>query len=191
MKTNIAIFASGGGSNAEAIISHFSDSEKGKIALVVTNNSKAGVISRAENHKIPYYIHSKEDLSNGNLLARLKEYNIQFVVLAGYLKKVSDSIIDAFPNKIVNIHPALLPNYGGHGMYGMNVHRAIFEAGEKESGITIHYINENYDEGNIIVRYYCSIVDCKSPEEIQKKVLTLEHKYFARCIESLLDLKKN
>ncbi len=186
METNLAIFASGGGSNAEVIIDHFANSSVGRIALVVTNNPNAFVIERAKNHEIPYYIHTKEAVENGELETVLAENNIGFVVLAGYLKKIYPSLVKSFPNKIVNIHPALLPKYGGKGMYGMNVHRAVVAAGEKESGISIHYVNENYDEGNIIEQHKCTINESMSAEEVQQKVLELEHKFFAPCIESLL-----
>lgn len=186
MKTNIAIFASGGGSNAEVIINHFEQSTKGKIALIVTNNKNAYVIERAKNHNIPYYIHSKEEIENGGIEALMKEHKIEFIVLAGYLKKISTGLVQDFPNKMVNIHPALLPKFGGKGMYGMNVHRAVVEAEEKESGITIHYVNENYDEGNIIEQHSCALEKGMDAEEVQKRVLELEHKYFASCIESLL-----
>ena len=183
---NIAIFASGGGSNAEKIIHHFDHVPQGTIALIVTDNRKAGVIARAENHNIPWYVHSSGDMEDGTLLTLLEEYKIDFIVLAGYLKKISPDLIEAFPNAIVNIHPALLPKFGGKGMYGMNVHKAVVEAGENESGPTIHYVNENYDEGNIIAQFTCKIDKNTSPEEVQKKVLQLEHKHYPKVIEQLI-----
>lgn len=186
MKKNIAIFASGGGSNAEVIIEHFKDSEKGNIALVVTNKADAYVIERAKNHNIPYFVHTNDDIENGGIEAMMAKFDIDFIVLAGYLKKISSSLVAAFPNKMVNIHPALLPKYGGKGMYGMNVHRAVVAAKEKESGITIHFVNENYDEGNIIEQHQCEIDENMTAEEVQKRVLELEHAFFAPCIESLL-----
>lgn len=186
MKINIAIFASGGGSNAEEIIQHFDASEKGRIALIVTNNENAFVIERAKNHGIPYFIHSKEDAENGTLEQKLAEFKIGFIVLAGYLKKIQSSLIKVYPRKIVNIHPALLPKFGGKGMYGMNVHRAVVEAHERKTGITIHYVNENYDEGNIIEQHQCLISLSATPEYVQGRVLELEHKYFAPCIERLV-----
>lgn len=186
MKSRIAIFASGGGSNAEVIINHFNKSEKGVVVLVVTNNPKAYINERAKTHGIPCYVHSKSDLEDGTLLAVLKESEIDFIVLAGYLQKVPNDLITAFPKHIVNIHPALLPNYGGKGMYGMNVHRAVVENKESQTGITIHYVNENYDEGNIIEQQTCSIDGSMDADEVQQAVLKLEHKYFAPCIERLL-----
>lgn len=186
MKKNIAIFASGGGSNAEVIIEHFQNSDTAKIALIVSNNSNAYVIERAKNHDIPCVVHSKEDADNGVLVVTLKEFGIDFIVLAGYLKRIHPDLVTNYPNRIVNIHPALLPKFGGKGMYGMNVHRAVVEANEKTSGITIHYVNENYDEGNIIEQHACLIEREATPETVQKQVLELEHKYFAQSIEMLV-----
>jgi len=183
---NIAIFASGGGSNAEEIIRHFETSEKGQIALVVSNKVDAYVIERAKKHSIPHLVHSTEDTINGQLEKLMKEHKIDWIILAGYLKKIQPILIQNFPNRIVNIHPALLPNYGGKGMYGMNVHRAVVANGEKESGITIHFVNENYDEGNIIEQHRCAIDADMTPEEVQRAVLKLEHKYFPQAIEKLL-----
>lgn len=182
----LAIFASGGGSNAQAIIDYFEGNEDVKISLIVTNNPNAGVIERGKNHRIPVFIHSKEDMSNGVLLQALKVHGVTFVVLAGYLKMISPDLSKAYHNKMINIHPALLPNYGGKGMYGMNVHKAVFENKEEKSGITIHYVNERYDEGEIILQESCDIRECNSPEEIAKAVLAIEHKYFAPTIEKLL-----
>ncbi len=187
MKKNIAIFASGGGSNAEEIMNFFNKSEEAQISLVVTNNPTALVIKRAQKHKIEALAYAPTDIENGFLLKLLKAKNIDFIVLAGFLKKVPTDIINEFPNRIVNIHPALLPKFGGKGMYGMNVHRAVVEATEQESGMTIHYVNEQYDEGNIIEQHKVSIEANDSAEDLQKKVLALEHKYFAPCIDKLIN----
>ncbi len=186
MIINIAIFASGGGSNAEEIIKQFENSSKGKVALIVTNNEQAFVIERAKNHAIPCFIHTAEDAENGKLEEKLNEYAIRFIVLAGYLKKIPASLITAFPRRIVNIHPALLPKFGGKGMYGMHVHRAVVEANERKTGITIHYVNEHYDEGNIIEQHQCLISLSATPEYVQGRVLELEHRYYAPCIERLV-----
>ncbi len=186
MTKNIAIFASGGGSNAEAILAHFASSEKGNIALIVTNNKNAGVIDRAQNNDIPFYILDKGELEAGDFSDVLLAMEIDFIVLAGFLKKIPSDLIDNFPDRIVNIHPALLPKFGGKGMYGMNVHKAVVEAEEKESGMTIHYVNENYDEGNIIEQHKVDINPEDTPEVVAKKVLELEHQFYASCIESLL-----
>lgn len=186
MKIKIAIFASGGGSNAEEIIKYFASSEKGQIALIVTNNEQAGVIDRAKSHGIPYIIHTAEESVNGVLENKLAEHDIKFIVLAGYLKMIQPSLVKLYPNRIVNIHPALLPKFGGKGMYGMNVHRAVVEAKERKTGITIHFVNEKYDEGNIIEQHQCLISLSATAEYVQGRVLELEHKYFAPCIERIV-----
>jgi phosphoribosylglycinamide formyltransferase-1 len=186
MQTNIAIFASGGGSNAEELIRHFEQDALINIALIVSNRDDAYVLERAENHDIPYYVHASDDQETGLMLALLKVYKIDYIVLAGYLKKISPSLIKQFPNKIINIHPALLPKYGGKGMYGMHVHKAVEASGDKISGITIHFVNENYDEGNIIAQFSCELSPEDDANMIQKKVLALEHAHFAETIEKLI-----
>jgi phosphoribosylglycinamide formyltransferase-1 len=182
----IAILASGGGSNAEVIITHLQDSTEITVALIVSNNANAYVLERAKNHNIKSYVHSPEDVLNGKLLNVLKEDEIDFIVLAGYLKHINTDLLNYYHNKIVNIHPALLPKFGGKGMYGMNVHNAVVAAGEAESGITIHYVNEHYDEGAIIEQHKCQLDKNDAADEVQKKVLALEHKFFAPCIEELI-----
>lgn len=186
-KTHIAIFASGGGSNAEEIMRYFKDHASISVALVVTNNPKAGVLHRAEGFHIPCYIYQPEEFESGILEKTLEAYKIDFIVLAGYLKKVPDTLIKKYVGKMVNVHPALLPDYGGKGMYGMNVHKAVVLAGEKKSGMTIHFVNEHYDEGAIIEQHEVAINEYDSPERVQQKVLELEHKYFAPCIEKLIE----
>lgn len=182
----IAIFASGGGSNAQEIINHFEGNEAVEIALIVSNDTNSGVIVRAEIHEIPFYILQKGELEELEFSEVLEAMEIDFVVLAGFLKKIPSDIIEMYPNKIVNIHPALLPNYGGKGMYGSNVHKAVVAAKETESGMTIHYVNANYDEGNSIEQHKVELLPTDTPEDCAKKVLELEHKYFAPCIEKLL-----
>ena len=186
---NIVIFASGSGSNAETIINHFKNGNFARVVAVFTNKSDAGIIQRAINNKIPFEIFSKDEFQDIKFLDSIKKHNPDLIVLAGFLLKVPNYLIKYFPNKIVNIHPALLPNYGGKGMYGLNVHKAVFKNKEKFSGMTIHYINENYDEGNIIFQESIDISDCTSPEEVALKVLTLEHKNYPIVIEKLLKLK--
>lgn len=186
MAKNIAIFASGGGSNAEVIIEHFNNSSKGNIALIVTNNANAGVIKRAENHEIPFYVLDKGELEANEFSEVLEAMDIDFIVLAGFLKKISSDIIAAYPNKIVNIHPALLPKFGGKGMYGKHVHQAVVAAKEKETGMTIHYVNENYDEGAIIEQHKVTLAENETADTVAKKVLALEHAFYAPCIERLL-----
>ncbi len=183
---NIIIFASGSGSNAETIINHFKNSYLTKVSAVFTNKINAGVIQRAKNHEIPFEVFSKDDFQDERFLDKLVKYNPDLIVLAGFLLKVPEYLVKSFPNKIVNIHPALLPNYGGKGMYGMNVHKAVFENKEKFSGMTIHFVNEHYDEGNIIFQESTDITDCISPEEVALKVLALEHKNYPIVIEDLI-----
>lgn len=183
---NIVIFASGSGSNAETIIKHFQHHPKVCVTGIFTNKADAGVIERAKKYNIPSEVFSKATFSEESFLEIIKKYNPDLIVLAGFLLKVPDYLIKAFSDKIVNIHPALLPKYGGKGMYGINVHRAVFENKETESGMTIHFVNEHYDEGNIIFQENVSVTDCNSPEEIATKVLTLEHKNYPVVIENLL-----
>ena len=185
-KKNIAIFASGGGSNAEEIMRHFKNNAVARVSLIVSNNPKSGALYRAEKYNIPGYVHHPEELENGMLQNVLHAYKIDFIVLAGYLKKVPDAIISEFAGKIINIHPALLPKYGGKGMYGMNVHKAVVAAKENKSGITIHYVNEHYDEGAIIEQHECELSPGDLAHDVQEKVLTLEHRYFAPCIERVI-----
>jgi len=183
---NIVLFASGGGSNADKIISYFLQSETVKVAVVLTNNANAGVIAKAESYGIPTLVFTKEELSNGNVLRHVQAFNPSLIVLAGFLLKFPADIIAAYPHKVINIHPALLPKYGGKGMYGLHVHRAVLENKEKESGISIHYVDDNYDEGNIIFQAAVAIEECLSPEEVALKVLALEHEHFPKVIERLI-----
>lgn len=186
-KVNIAIFASGGGSNAEKILQHFKSNEDIHVKLIVSNSHQAGVLKHASNFGIETFVHSPDDSINGGLLAELTKHSIDFVVLAGYLKKIGDDVIHHFPNKIVNVHPALLPKFGGKGMFGMNVHKAVVASKESKSGPTIHFVNENYDEGAIIEQHTCEVHPNDSAEDVQKKVLKLEHKYFAPCIQKVIE----
>lgn len=156
------------------------------VSLVVTNNATAGVLHRAEGFHIPCYIYQPEELTNGILEKTLDAYKIDFIVLAGYIKKVPDSLIRKYAGKMVNVHPALLPNYGGKGMYGMHVHKAVVAAREPKSGMTIHFVNEHYDEGAIIEQHEVVLNPTDSPERVAQKVLELEHAYFAPCIEKLI-----
>lgn len=183
---NIVIFASGSGSNAETIIRHFQNNSIINVAAIFTNKSDAGVIQRAKNHNIPHHIFSKSEFQDISFLNQLSHYHPDLIILAGFLLKIPEFMVEAYPNKIINIHPALLPKYGGKGMYGINVHRAVFENQEKESGMTIHFVNEHYDEGNIIFQESTDITNCQSPEEVAAKVLLLEHKNFPIVIEKLL-----
>ncbi|MFL9845055.1 phosphoribosylglycinamide formyltransferase [Flavobacterium rhizosphaerae] len=184
---NIVVFASGGGSNAEKIMEHFSQNSTANIVAVFCNNSKAGVIEKAADFGVPVVVFNREQLDNGFVLRHLVAFNPYLIVLAGFLLKFPSDIITAYPHKVINIHPALLPKYGGKGMYGLHVHRAVLENKEQESGITIHYVDENYDEGNIIFQKGIAIEECLNPEEVAAKVLTLEHEHYPKVIEELLN----
>lgn len=190
-KMNIAIFASGNGSNAQAIIRHFEHSKEVCIKCIITNNFQAGIINSAKPLGVPTFVFGKEDLNNDALLLDfLQQNSIEFIVLAGYLKKISSAIVTAFPNAIVNIHPALLPQFGGKGMHGMHVHEAVLKSGSKKTGITIHYVNEAYDEGQIIFQESCEVLPNDTAENIAKRVLTLEHKNYPTVLEKLFLQKK-
>ena len=184
----IAVFASGNGSNAEEIIKYFNNTGIGKVDLILSNNAHAYVLQRAANYGIPTVIFDKEELHHtGNVLKRLREYNIDFIALAGFMWLMPTSILSAYPHRIVNIHPALLPKYGGKGMYGMQVHEAVKDAGEKETGITIHYVNEQYDEGEIIFQARCAVDPGDTPEEIARKVHQLEYTHYPQVIETVME----
>ncbi len=185
MSKGIAIFATGSGSNAEKIIEHFSHSEIAEVRLVVSNKPEAYVMTRAANHKIPTHYISNSDLKNtDNLLAVLKEAKIDLIALAGFLALIPSYLIENYT--ITNIHPALLPKYGGKGMYGSKVHQAVFDHNERESGMTIHYVNEHYDEGKVIFQARTELLVTDTPDIIAQKVLTLEHAHYAPVLEDLL-----
>ena len=184
---NIAIFASGTGSNAKKIVAHFAGNEKARVALIVSNRSKAPVLQMAKEAGIDTFVLDRAAFYGSEaILDLLRSYRIDFVVLAGFLWLASPYFVRAFDRRIVNIHPALLPKYGGKGMYGMHVHRAVKEAGDRESGMTIHYVNEHYDEGNIIFQARCPVEPEDTPEDIAGKVQQLEHRHFAPVIEQLI-----
>ena len=190
MKKNIAIFASGSGSNAENIIRYFQKSGSAQVSLVLSNKSDAYVLERAHRLRVPCNVFPKEDwIAGDEILAVLQEARIDFIVLAGFLFRVPDLLLHAYPYKIINIHPALLPKYGGKGMYGDRVHQAVVTAGEKESGITIHYINEHYDEGDTIFQVTFPLLPTDSPDDVAKKVHALEYEHFPLVIEKLLNEK--
>jgi phosphoribosylglycinamide formyltransferase 1 len=182
----IVLFASGNGSNAEKIILHFKKSTLANVVTILSNNPNAKVLEKAKNQQIDTVVFTKTELNEGFVLEKMQNIQPDLIVLAGFLLKFPESIINKFPNKVINIHPALLPKYGGKGMYGMNVHKAVLENKEKETGITIHYVNEHYDEGEYISQHKVSIDDCVSAEEIANKVHELEHEYFPTIIEQLI-----
>jgi phosphoribosylglycinamide formyltransferase 1 len=182
----LAILASGSGSNAEKIMAHFQGSTKAEISLIASNKADAFVLERAKKFGVPTFTFSRKEMEAGVLLAKLQEEKIDWVILAGFLLKIPEELIRAFPNHMVNIHPALLPKYGGKGMYGHYVHEAVKTAGDTETGITIHLVNEHYDEGKIIFQAATRITEEDTPETIAHKVHALEHRYFPEVIESLL-----
>ena len=183
----IAIFASGSGTNAENIVRYFSGSKTIQIALILTNKPDAFVIERGKNLGIPVIVFNKDDFyQNSRVLNILKTENIDWVILAGFLWLIPQTITHAFENKIVNIHPALLPDFGGKGMYGDNVHKKVIESGRTESGITIHFVNEKYDEGNIIFQAKCNITKEDTYESLAKKIHLLEYEYFPKVIENII-----
>lgn len=183
---SIIIFASGGGSNAAAIIKHFKGSTAAKVSLIVSNNADAGVLEIAKEAGVPFLIITRKTFSELLIIEQLLEYKPSLIVLAGFLLKVPETILHAFPGILINIHPALLPSYGGKGMHGQHVHKAVIEGGEIESGITIHYVNEAYDEGNIIVQARCRVLATDTAMDLSKRVLKLEHFFLPRTIEFLL-----
>ena len=187
---SLIIFASGKGSNAQAIIDYFKENKKARVSLIVSNKADAGVLDIACREHIPFLVVDKTTFRETLLIEQLLEHEPSLIVLAGFLWKIPDALIQAFPNKIVNIHPALLPNYGGKGMYGHNVHNAVIAAAEKESGITIHYVNEVYDSGNIIVQARCPVHGNDTADRLAARIHHLEHFYFPRSIEFLLDEMK-
>jgi phosphoribosylglycinamide formyltransferase 1 len=185
-RVNIALFASGSGTNAENIYNYFASSVKVNIACVLCNKPDAYVLERASRLKLDFLLFNRSDFAeNGIVDSYLSDKNINFVVLAGFLWLIPEWMVKKYPNRIVNIHPALLPKYGGKGMYGDNVHKAVYENKEIESGITIHFVNEHYDEGNIIYQHKVKIDAADTPNSIASKVHELEYKFFPTIIEKI------
>ena len=183
---NLVILVSGSGTNLQRIIDTIDNGEirNAKVSLVIADRECYG-LERAKNHNIPSVVFSKSQLNEGFVLEQLHQFQPDLIVLAGFLLKFPESILKEYP-KVINIHPALLPKYGGKGMYGMNVHQAVLENKEKETGITIHYVNEHYDEGEFIFQKSVNIEDCKTAEEIAHKIHELEHQYFPEVIGKLI-----
>ncbi|MFC1225041.1 phosphoribosylglycinamide formyltransferase [Pedobacter sp. BG31] len=187
MKKRIAIFASGSGSNAQKLMEHFKRSNEIEISLVLTNNADAYVLQRADNFEIPTHIFDRNEFyQTDEVVDLLKNLEIDFIVLAGFLWLIPKNLIHAYPGRIVNIHPAILPKFGGKGMYGDHVHQAVMAAGETEGGITIHYVNENYDEGEYIHQARYRIDKNDSLEMIKFKGQQLEHLHYPRVVESIV-----
>lgn len=183
----LILFASGRGSNVQAVIDFFAGKGKAEVALIVCNNPEAGVLDIAARHHIPVRLTDRKSFKEPEFVDLLKSYNPSLLVLAGFLWKVPETIVKGFPGKIINVHPALLPKYGGKGMYGAHVHQAVVAAEEKESGITIHFVNEHYDEGATILQAHCSLIPEDNHETLAEKIHQLEHYFFPRTIEFLLD----
>jgi phosphoribosylglycinamide formyltransferase 1 len=191
MKKRIAIFASGSGSNAQRIMEHFKKHAEAEVAIVLTNNPEAYVLQRADNFEIPTHVFDRNEFYNTpNVINLLKNLNIDIIVLAGFLWIVPENLLKAFPNRIINIHPALLPKYGGKGMYGDHVHKTVMANGDEESGITIHFVNENFDEGEIIHQSRFRIEKDDDLEMIKFKGQQLEHHHYPRVVEQLLKKMK-
>ena len=185
---NIAIFASGTGTNAARIMEYFKLSNSIKIALIACNNPLAGVINVATSNNIDVMLLEKEKFFKGNgYVEELKSASIDFIVLAGFLWKIPEIVIKSYRNNIINIHPALLPKYGGKGMYGLKVHEVILAAGDKETGITVHYVDEHYDNGNVIFQAKCPVLPTDSPQTLAQRVHQLEYEHFPKVIEQILN----
>jgi phosphoribosylglycinamide formyltransferase-1 len=185
---NIAIFASGSGTNAENIITYFSTRNTAKVALVLSNKRDSFVLERAAKHNIrSVFFDRKEFYVSGKVLRYLLLYKIDFIVLAGFLWLVPPGILELYENRVINIHPALLPRYGGKGMFGDSVHKAVIGNHEKESGISIHYVNEAYDQGDIIFQARCKVEASDTPESLAKRIHSLEYQYYPKVIEDLVE----
>lgn len=187
MRKNIAILASGNGTNAEHFVHYFESHPQVSVALILTNRSKAFVLERAQRLGVPAYFLTKEQWAEGSEVNRLlDEYHIDFVVLAGFLARVPDNVLHRYPQRMVNIHPSLLPKFGGKGMYGDRVHEAVLASGETESGITIHYTNEHYDEGAVICQKRCPVLPDDTPDTLATRVHALEYATYPQVVEQLI-----
>lgn len=187
MKYNLAILASGSGTNAENIVLYFKNNPSFNISIIISNKANAFVIERAKRLDIDNKIIIKEEWNDEkSVLDLFDTHHIDYIILAGYLLKIPTYLLNKYPNRIINIHPALLPKFGGKGMYGDAVHKAVVQAQEKETGITIHFCNEHYDEGNIIFQEKCEVLPTDTYEDVANKVHKLEYKYYPKVIEELL-----
>jgi len=187
MPKKLAIFGSGSGSNAENICNYFADSSDIEVILICTNKQDAFIVKRANKLDIPVYIFTKYELNNFvNLYKKLQSIGVDVIILAGFLLKLPTIMIESYPNRIINIHPSLLPKYGGKGMYGNNIHKSVIENKETESGISVHFVNQNYDEGEIILQKKCIISNNETVETLMQKIQKLEYNYFPTAIEKTL-----
>lgn len=183
----IAILASGSGTNTQRLMEHFAEYPAAEVALVGCDQAGAGVLQRAWDHGVPSYLFNGAQLKDGTVLRELQGQGIGLVVLAGFMRLIPAEMVKAYPGRIVNIHPALLPKFGGKGMYGAHVHRAVIAAGEKESGITIHYVNERYDEGERLFQAKCPVLPDDTPELLAQRIHALEHEHYARVVERVVN----
>ncbi len=186
-KCKLAIFASGSGSNAEAIMKHFISQPRIEVSVIYTNNAKAFVIERAKKFNVPSIVFKKSDFTRAEFVREIRALDIDLLILAGFMWLVPPSIVSAFNNRIINIHPALLPNYGGKGMYGHHVHEAVIKNKEIESGITIHYVNEYYDDGDVIFRAKCAVTTSDTADTLAEKIHLLEHWHYPKVIQKICD----
>lgn len=187
MLKKLAIFASGSGSNAENICNYFAESSDIEVVLICTNKQDALIVKRAKKLNIPVHIFTKYELNNFiDLHKKLQSIDVDVVILAGFLLKLPSIMINSYPNRIINIHPSLLPKYGGKGMYGNNIHKAVIENKETESGVSIHFVNQNYDEGEIILQEKCVISSNETVETLIQKIHKLEHNYFPVAIDKIV-----
>lgn len=182
----IAILASGSGTNAQRLMEHFATSATARVVLVGSDQTKAGVLQRAWDMGVPSYVFNGAQLRDGTLLRELQGQGIDLLVLAGFMRLIPAELVQAFPKRILNIHPALLPKYGGKGMYGMHVHNAVIAAGERESGITIHYVNERYDEGEHLLQAKCPVLPSDRPESLAERIHALEHAHYPGVVEKVV-----
>ena len=182
----IAILASGSGSNAENINKYFSENNEVEVPFVISNRKEVYVHERCKYLGVPSYVMPKADFENGVVTKFLLDNKIDLVVLAGFLLRIPDDMLAAYPNKVINIHPSLLPKYGGKGMYGDNVHKAVVENKETESGITIHFLNDRFDEGEHVAQYKCEVLATDTPEDVAAKVHALEYEWYPKVIENIL-----
>lgn len=184
---SLIIFASGRGSNAQAIIDYFRDVPTVHVSLIISNKKSAGVLGIAEKENIRSKVISNSEIDSDEFIRHLQAHAPSLIILAGFLRKIPSAMVSAFKNRIINIHPSLLPDYGGKGMYGHHVHTAVLNAREQESGITIHYVDEVYDSGNKILQAHCPVKEDDTPDTLAQRIHTLEHFFFPRTIEYLLE----
>lgn len=183
----LAVFGSGSGSNAENICKYFTKSSDVEVVFICTNNKKAFIVTRAKKLNLPLVYITKSDLTNFSDLHKiLQNYNVDYIILAGFLLKIPFQMVCSYPKRVINLHPSLLPKYGGKGMYGANVHRAVLKNKEVESGITIHFVNQNYDEGEVILQKSCAVSFNETVGGLEKKIRALELKYYPKTIEKIL-----